>query len=67
MVLSASRQHVRAIEKDESVAAWAFQKKQAAGISTDTFPDAESLHVPLLTGDRAEGVLAVRLPESAYA
>ena len=48
--------------KDESVAAWAFQKKQAAGKSTDTLPDAESLHVPLVTGDRAEGVLTIRLP-----
>jgi two-component system sensor histidine kinase KdpD len=47
--------------KDESVAAWAFQKKQSAGRSTDTLPDAESLHVPLVTGDRAEGVLTIRL------
>jgi two-component system, OmpR family, sensor histidine kinase KdpD len=47
--------------KDESVAVWAFQRKQAAGRSTDTLPDAESLHVPLVTGDRAEGVLTVRL------
>src|SRR5215813_3368163 len=48
--------------KDESVAVWAFQKKQSAGKSTDTLPDAESLHVPLVTGDGAEGVLTVRLP-----
>ncbi|HSS18263.1 MAG TPA: sensor histidine kinase KdpD [Candidatus Dormibacteraeota bacterium] len=47
--------------KDESVAVWAFQRKQPAGRSTDTLPDAESLHVPLVTGDRAEGVLTVRL------
>jgi two-component system sensor histidine kinase KdpD len=47
--------------KDESVAMWAFQKKQAAGKSTDTLPDAESLHIPLVTGDRAEGVLTVGL------
>ena len=47
--------------KDESVAVWAFQKKQAAGRATDTLPDAESLHVPLVTGHRAEGVLTVRL------
>jgi two-component system, OmpR family, sensor histidine kinase KdpD len=50
--------------KDESVAVWAFQKKQAAGKSTDTLPDAESLHVPLVTGDGAEGVLTVRLDAS---
>src|SRR5215467_9962802 len=48
-------------KKDESVAVWAFQKKQAAGTSTDTLPDSECLHVPLVTGDRAEGVLSVRL------
>ena len=48
-------------QKDESVAAWAFQKKQAAGKSTDTLPDADQLHLPLVAGDRAEGVLAVRL------
>jgi two-component system sensor histidine kinase KdpD len=47
--------------KDESVAAWAFQKKQAAGRSTDTLPDAEALHLPLVTGDRAEGILTIRL------
>jgi two-component system sensor histidine kinase KdpD len=47
--------------KDESVAMWSFQKKQSAGKSTDTLPDADAFHVPLLTGDRAEGVLTVRL------
>ncbi|SRR5579885_1553365 len=47
--------------KDESVAVWAFQKKQAAGRSTDTLPDAESLHVPLVTGNRAEGVLSISI------
>lgn len=53
---------LRLSAKDESVAAWAFQKKQAAGRSTTTLPDAEALHLPLLAGDRAEGVLAIRLP-----
>jgi two-component system, OmpR family, sensor histidine kinase KdpD len=48
-------------KKDESVAMWALQKKQAAGKSTDTLPDSERLHIPLVTGDRAEGVLSVRL------
>jgi two-component system sensor histidine kinase KdpD len=47
--------------KEESVAAWAFQRKQLAGKSTDTLPDAESLHIPLVTGDSAEGVLSIRL------
>src|SRR5246127_966815 len=48
-------------KKDESVAIWAFQKKQAAGKSTDTLPDSDCLHTPLVAGDRAEGVLSVRL------
>jgi two-component system sensor histidine kinase KdpD len=48
--------------KDESVAAWAFQRKQAAGLSTDTLPESPALHLPLLAAGRAEGVLAVRLP-----
>jgi two-component system sensor histidine kinase KdpD len=53
---------VPATAKDESVAAWAFQKKQLAGMSTDTLPDSPALHLPLLAAGRAEGVLAVRLP-----
>ncbi len=48
--------------KEESVSAWAFQRKQPAGRSTDTLPDAEALHLPLLAGDRVEGVLVVKLP-----
>ncbi len=48
--------------KEESVAAWAFQRKQSAGRFTDTLPDAEALHLPLLAGDRAEGVMVVKLP-----
>jgi two-component system, OmpR family, sensor histidine kinase KdpD len=53
-----------ASSKDESVATWAFQKKRAAGKSTDTLPDADGLHIPLVTGDRAEGVLTVRIANS---
>ena len=48
-------------KKDESVAMWAFQKKQPAGKSTDTLPDSECLHIPLVAGDSAEGVLSVRV------
>lgn len=48
--------------KEESVAAWAFQNRQAAGRFTDTLPESEAMHLPLLSGDRAEGVLALRLP-----
>ena len=42
-----SHQRLSASKKDERVAMWAFQKKQAAGKSTDTLPDSECLHVPL--------------------
>ena len=38
-----------------------FRKNRAPGRSTDTLPDADALHIPLVTGDRAEGVLTVRL------
>ena len=51
-------------EKEESVAAWAYQKHQPAGQHTDTLPDAAALHIPMLTGDRAEGVLALRIAEA---
>jgi two-component system sensor histidine kinase KdpD len=47
-------------EKEESVAAWSFRQKQVAGRFTDTLPDAEALHLPLLAGERAEGVLLIR-------
>jgi two-component system, OmpR family, sensor histidine kinase KdpD len=50
-------------QKSESVAAWAFQKRQAAGKSTDTLPDADEFHLPLVVGDRAEGVLAIRMTQ----
>jgi two-component system sensor histidine kinase KdpD len=49
-------------QKEESVAVWVFQKRQPAGRFTDTLPDAEALHLPLLAGDNIEGVLAVKFP-----
>jgi two-component system sensor histidine kinase KdpD len=39
-----------------------FQKRQPAGRFTDTLPDSEALHLPLVTGGNIEGVLAVKLP-----
>ena len=47
--------------KEEGVAAWAFQNKRPAGRDTDTLPDGEGLHLPLIVADRVEGVLAVEL------
>lgn len=51
--------------KEEGVAAWAFQKKQPAGRTTETLPDSSALHLPLLVADRIEGVLAVELTSDA--
>ena len=51
--------------KEESVASWAWQKREPAGRFTDTLPDAEALHLPLLAGENVEGVLAVKFPPDA--
>ncbi len=39
---------------------WAFEHAEAAGMGTDTLPDARVLAVPLLEGDLAVGVIAVQ-------
>jgi two-component system, OmpR family, sensor histidine kinase KdpD len=52
-------------EKEESVASWAFLHRQPAGRGTDTLPSAEGLHVPLITGERALGVLSLRFRKAA--
>ena len=48
-------------EKEHSVAAWAHDHGQAAGRFTDNLPLAEALHLPLRAGERAAGVLSIRL------
>ena len=47
-------------EKEESVALWAFGHRQPAGHGTATLPAAEGLHLPLVAGERAVGVLSLR-------
>jgi two-component system sensor histidine kinase KdpD len=47
-------------EKEQSVAVWAFSHRQVAGLGTDTLPSAEGLHLPLMAGDNAVGVLSLR-------
>ncbi len=47
-------------EKEESVAAWAYRHRQPAGRGTDTLPSAEGVHLPLMAGERAVGVLSLR-------
>ena len=52
-------------EKEQSVAAWAFLHRQPAGRGTDTLPSADGLHLPLMAGERAVGVLSLRFRDSA--
>jgi two-component system, OmpR family, sensor histidine kinase KdpD len=47
-------------EKEQSVASWAYSHRQPSGKTTDTLPSAEGLHLPLLAGERALGVLSLR-------
>ena len=52
-------------EKEQSVATWAFRRRQPAGRGTDTLPSAEGTHLPLLAGERVLGVLSVRFRDGA--
>jgi len=52
-------------EKEQSVALWAFNHRQPAGRGTATLPASEGLHLPLLAGERAVGVLSLRLADPA--
>jgi len=47
-------------EKEQSVATWALRHRQPTGSGTDTLPSAEGLHLPLVSDDRAMGVLSLR-------
>lgn len=49
--------------KEEAVALWALRHRRPAGRFTDTLPAAGAYHVPLVVGDRALGVLALRPPD----
>lgn len=51
-------------EKEESVALWAFAHRQPAGRLTTTLPSAEGLHLPLVAGERAVGVLSLRFRDA---
>lgn len=73
-VLAGSELHLAAGEaipaRETAVAAWSFEKKEAAGRFTTTLPQAERMYLPLRAGDRVAGVLGVlsraafSLPES---
>ena len=51
-------------DKEQTVAAWAFQHRQAAGRGTDNLPASEGLHLPLIAGTRATGVLSLRFHDA---
>ncbi len=45
--------------KEESVARWAFDYQQPAGIGTSTLPSSKGLYIPLMVDDNAIGVLSL--------
>lgn len=49
---------------EQHTAALAFASKQATGRSTNIVPEAEALYLPLLAGERADGVLGIWLDRS---
>ena len=51
-------------DKEQTVAAWAFQHRQAAGCGTDNLPASAGLHLPLVAGVRATGVLSLRFHDA---
>lgn len=44
-----------------AVSQWVYSNHKPAGRTTDTLPEASGLHLPLLTGEQNEGVVAVNL------
>jgi two-component system sensor histidine kinase KdpD len=52
-------------EEERKAATWALRNRQAAGKSTGTTPSAEGLHLPLVAGERALGVLSLRFRDDA--
>jgi len=51
-------------EQEQTIAGWAFMHRQAAGQGTDNLPAGAGLHLPLMAGTRATGVLSLRFHES---
>lgn len=46
-----------------AVSQWVYSNHKPAGRDTDTLPEAAGLHLPLLTGEQNEGVVAVMLQD----
>ena len=61
LLIRAGRESEFAInQKEQSVAQWAFDLGQIAGLGTETLPSAEALYVPLLAAQGPVGALGVR-------
>ena len=52
-------------DKEKSVAQWAYDLKQAAGLGTQTLPSSEALYLPLIASHSALGVLRIK-PDSEH-
>jgi len=48
-------------EAEYAVADWAYRHGQVAGRSTETLPGGQYLYVPLMSGDKTNGVFGVKL------
>jgi two-component system sensor histidine kinase KdpD len=48
-------------EKERGVMTWCFEKREAAGFSTDTLPTSEALWLPVQTATSIMGVLGIRM------
>ncbi|HQR06843.1 MAG TPA: sensor histidine kinase KdpD [Gemmatales bacterium] len=53
-------------DRDESVAQWAFEHREMAGLGTGTLPGADALYVPLTASSRNVGVMEVRPEKERY-
>jgi two-component system sensor histidine kinase KdpD len=52
-------------DKEQTVAAWAFQHRQSAGHGTDNLPSSEGSHLPLVAGERVAGVLSLHFHDAS--
>ena len=59
------RQYVDAFGKGTDRCRLGAQHRQPAGRGTDNLPSSEGLHLPLVAGDRAAGVMSLRFHDAA--
>ncbi|MBE1557131.1 sensor histidine kinase [Sporosarcina limicola] len=50
---------------ERGVATWGASNMQAAGVSTDTFPEANAYYVPVVSGGNVEGIVGIALTKEA--